>query len=171
MPSRLRLPPWLLRLNPMPPLLAAVAEVARTDTAKAVEVPDEDGFEFGSIAAATSASSEVYYTVTTDEDFVIGAGLGYTGDDGAFQVYAGPPGAAAASPIALTSGMDIVYLPIPPSTAPNYVTLTIRALAANDGVAKAGTLTIYDRFDFANDGGAPTRTLKTLALSKTYEAP
>ena len=162
-----RLPPWLLRLNPMPPLLAAVAEVARTDSAKAVVVPDDGDFVFGVIAAATNASSDVYYTVTSDEDFVIGAGLGYSGDDGAFQIISGPPGV----PIALTSGMDIVYLPIPPNTAPNYITLTIRALAANDGVAKSGTLYVYDRFNFDSGGGAPTRTLKTITLSKTYDAP
>ena len=166
-----RLPPWLLRLNPMPPLLAAVAEVARTDSAKAVEVPDEGDFVFDVIAAATNASSDVYYTVVTDEDFVIGAGLGYSGDDGAFQIISGPPGAAAASSIDLEDGMDIVYLPIPPDTAPNYITLTIRALAANDGDAKSGTLYIYDRFNFDSGGGAPTRTLKSITLSKTYDAP
>ena len=165
----IRLPPWLLRLNPMPPLLAAVAEVARTDSAKAVVLDDEANFVFGSIAVATNASSTVVYTATSDEDFVIGAGLGYSGDNGAFQIISGPPGAAAASSIALTSGMDIVYLPIPPDTAPNYITLTIRALAANDGVAKSGTLYIYDRFNFDSGGGAPTRTLKSITLSKTYD--
>ena len=66
--------------------------------------------------------------------------------------------------------MDIVYLPIPPDTAPNYITLTIRALAANDGFAKSGTLYIYDRFNFDSGGGAPTRTLKSITLSKTYNA-
>lgn len=165
----IRLPPWLLRLNPMPPLLAAVAEVARTDSAKAVVLDDEANFVFGSIAVATNASSTVVYTATSDEDFVIGAGLGYSGDNGAFQIISGPPGAAAASPIALTSGMDIVYLPIPPDSNPNTVSLTIRALAADDGVAKSGTLYIYDRFNFDSGGGAPTRTLKSITLSKTYD--
>lgn len=166
----IRLPPWLLGLNPMPPLLEAVAEVARTDSAKVVEVPGGNGFVFGSIGVATDISSIVYYTVTSDEDFVIGAGLGYSGDNGAFQIISGPPGAAAASPIDLEDGMDIVYLPIPPDTAPNNIVLTIRALAANDGVPKSGTLYIYDRFNFDSGGGAPTRTLKTLTLSKTYDA-
>jgi hypothetical protein len=157
-------PPWLARLNPVTPLLAAVAEVARTDSAKSIEVPDESDFIFGDIGVATDASSDVYYEVVTDEDFVIGAGISYTGDNGAFQIVSGPPGASSASPIALVSGMDFVYLPIPPSTAPNYVTITIRALAANNGVLKTGTLSIYDRFNFS---GGSERLLKTLSLSKT----
>lgn len=159
-------PPWLKNLDPLTPILADRAELARTDTVKQVSVTNEADLVFGNIAVATDVAIDFSYAATTlDEDFIIGAGLIYTGDNGAFTVTVDGLGDLG-TPMALVSGSTFL-LPIPPDTYGVPYALTIRALAANNGVAKSGSLAICDRFDFVG-AGTPTRTLKTLALSKTY---
>jgi hypothetical protein len=159
-------PPWLKNLDPLTPILADRAELARTDTAKQVSVTNEADLVFGVIAVATEVAIDFSYAATSlDEDFIIGAGLVYTGDNGAFTVTVDGLGSLG-TPVPLVSGSKFL-LPIPPDTYGTPYPLTIKALAANNGVAKSGSLAICDRFDFAGTG-AVTRTLKTLALSKTY---
>ena len=162
------LPPWLRRLNPMTAILADKAELAEVNTEKSITALNEGDLVFGEIAAATDVVLGFEYAATEDEQFVMGAGILYEGDAGAFQILADNYGTLAA-PIALVTG-SLRFLPIPPDSYGNDWTLTIRALAANDGVAKAGTLTIIDRFDFSNSA-ATVRAVKVLPLSKTYNAP
>lgn len=154
------------RPQPVLPLLQAEGELSVLNTAKTITVANEAGLVFGVIAVATSVSTTLQYVTTGfSEDFMLAVGLLYTGDSGAFTITADENGTFS-SPIALTTGTQIL-VPVPPDSFSNPFTVTIRALAANSGVAKTGTIQIVDRFDFA-DSGAPTRVLKTLTLSKTY---
>jgi hypothetical protein len=166
--ARSRLPPnYALQLPPpLAPLLIDRSNYHLLNDAKEVTVAGEAGLEFGNIAGPGAASTGVSFEyVTTDgEEFVMGAALVYSGDAGAFTISATEWSGGYVTPVALTDGF-VFFLPIPPDTSGPW-NITVTALYANVGVAKAGTLAIVDRFDFAN-AGAPLRTLKTLTLSKT----
>lgn len=157
--------PFMRRTTPVLPLLEASGELDIVDTAKTVTVTTSADLVFGVVAVATDATVDIEYTSTMLEDFVMGAGFLYEGDVGAFTVKADTYGTYTA-PVALTDGL-LLFFPIPPDTYGTPATLTITALAADNGVAKAGTIKIIDRMNFA-DSAAPLRILSTLTLSKTY---
>jgi hypothetical protein len=154
---------------PLAPVLGEVGELALLDTPKVITVVDEGDLIFGDIAVATEATIGLEYVSTDSETFLLGVGLRYTGDAGAFTISAAAGTGDFTTPIALTTGVTY-WMAIPPDTsgaAPNNLTIT--ALQANQDVAKSGTLAIVDRFTF--DGGSTaTRTLGTITMSKTTVA-
>lgn len=153
--------------QPLQALLVDRGEYHLLNDAKEVTTVGEAGLVFGNIAGPGDASTGVSfeYVATGAEEFVMGAALVYTGAAGAFTISATELSGGYVTPVALTNGL-VFFIPIPPDTYGAAWNITVTALYANVGVAKAGTLAIVDRFDFAN-AGAPLRTLKTLTLSKT----
>lgn len=162
------IPPWMRRLNGLTPLLEAVTAAELYDSSETLTVANEGSLVFGAIGAATTVTLTFEYVATNADDFILGVHLLYTGDAGAFQFTLDENGTFGAA-VALTTGTYFM-IPVPPSSLGNPYSVGIKALAANSGVAKTGTIAVCDRLNFAGDGLA-TRTLKTLTLSKTYNAP
>jgi hypothetical protein len=161
-------PPMYANLNPMTAVLESLSDLSVLNTPKELNISGGDP-AFGEIAAATDIRIGLEYVPTYGEEFVLAVGIKYTGDSGAFQFYGDEFTSSFATPISL-SNSSFFFWPVPPTSYSESYDLIIRALAANDGVEKTGTLTIYDRFTF--DGGATgTRVLGTISLSKTYNAP
>lgn len=120
---------------------------------------------FGDIAVATTRNLELSYTDGIPGN-VVTAIATYSGDAGAFQVTAAPD--TFATPYSMTNA-SLFTFPILPQSYGFSLNLTIKALAADAGVTKTGTLTLYDRMS----GTAPappvgTRVIGTISLSKKY---
>lgn len=159
-------PTFFSRGVPLTTILTTLGDYEILDTAKELTVTGSGGLTFGVIAVNTNAVVTLEYVSTQGEDFLLGVGVRYTGDAGAFQITAGDGTGAFTTPIDLTTG-ETYWMVVPPDTAAAApMSFTVTALAADSGVAKTGTLVIADRFDFAGSGGL-TRTLATLSLSKT----
>lgn len=135
--------------------------------AKVVTVTNSAALVFGDIGVATPVQIGLQYAATQGEQFAIAVGLQYTGDAGAFTYSAGDGTGAFASPVPLVDGDTYWTLILPDSTSAAPYSLSITALHADVGVAKSGTISIIDRFDFPSGGLEALRTLTTITLSKT----
>lgn len=166
-----RLPPFITVPSPHPlrEVLGELGDARVVDEAKTVVVANEAGLVFGSIAAATDAAITFEYVADeTSEDFLLGVALRYDGDEDAFEIKGiDPEDFATPIPLLDTDNYWMAILPNSNPAAP--LEMTITATAADDGVAKSGTLSIVDRF--ADGALTPARVLKVLTLSKTYNAP
>ncbi len=161
-------PPFYANLRPMTAVAELRGEFGVLNSVKELNITG-GSTEFGEIAANTDVRVGFEYVSQSGENFCMAAGFLYEGDSGAFQILGNEFTMTFATPMSLTTG-TFFFWPIPPDTYSESYDLIIRALAANDGVEKTGTLTIYDRFTF--DGGAdPSRVIGTVTLSKTYVAP
>lgn len=168
--TRSRLPPNYVVPAPHPlrSVIAADGELSVVDDAKTIIVGNEAALVFGEIAVDTDAAITLEYSAVEEEDFFIAVALRYEGDEGAFQIKSVEAGELAV-PLDLLDS-DNFWQVIPPDTAPAApLQLTITALAEDDGVPMAGTLTVIDRFEPGSNAGA--RTLATITLSKTFNAP
>ena len=120
---------------------------------------------FGNIAAETDSTLNCGYVSTgliDDVEILRAALFIYEGDNSAFLL----------DGIALQNGQgwQILLGPVPGTilSGTGYAA-TITATAANDGVAKAGTITLYGGYLVTAADVGPV--LGTVALTKTYVAP
>lgn len=92
----------------------------------------------------------------------------YAGDAGAFEL-TGMSGWTIDPGAAIAENQVYTFMAVPDSLG-FPLAIHITALAADDGIPKAGILTLGDQFEL--DGGVIlTRVLGTITLSKTYTAP
>ncbi len=120
---------------------------------------------FGDIAVATTHTLEISYSGGISGT-VVSAIASYSGDSGAFQVTGNPD--PLSSPYSMSNGSFFTF-PILPQSYGYALGLPIKALAADAGVTKTGTLTLYDKIT----GTAPAppvgvRLIGTINLSKKY---
>jgi len=147
-------------INPMTEILAEKGALSEFEGPPVVNltagVP-----AYGIIAVETLETFS--YNFASQDQWLLGVYIEYTGDNGAFRLD-GINGIVTAE--ALISGTTILVAAIPGSNSGETLDLDISALAANAGVPKAGVLTIYDRYT----AGPFTlsRVVKTLSLSKTF---
>lgn len=155
------------------------------------EIADEYGRTAPTFAITSGSGVFGNITEATDEDFVVEftPPVGDTGIPAVEQlvacyaVYEGDAGAFSTTSVGPITGLNVslsdgefVIIPVgvtglfPPSVS----TLVIEALAADDGVEKTGTISIYTRISEVGEAGPvmdPDSLVLTIALSKTYTAP
>ena len=148
-------------INPMTVILEEKATLGLFEDAPTVNLTAGTG-TFGVIAVATQVTLSYDFDTTGLLSF-LGAYIVYTGDNGAFRL---DRINTIDSTEALVSGTTIIPVAIPGADTATTLDLRITALAADNGVAKTGTLTFYDRYTLAPF--ALGRVVETLTLSKTY---
>lgn len=148
-------------INPMTDILADKALLAPPSVTLTIdEVVVSGTYEFGSIGDATQVDFGGFWDTTgyanNEAGFFRACLLVYDGDSGAFN-FAGKD---------LTDGDNDGFF-LTPGFLPTAFGQNLTALAADDGVEKTGTVTLYANII----DGAPANLVATITLSKTYNAP
>lgn len=150
-------------INPMTQILADKATLAEFDGPPVVNLTDGTA-AFGIIAVETAETFS--WDFTSEEGWLLGVYIAFTGDNGAFRL---DDINGVSSTEALVTGTTLILTTVPGSNSGETLDITISALAADDGVAKTGTLTFYDRY--TTGPFTLSRAVKTLVMTKTYDAP